>query len=34
LLFKIGNSAYANRPLTLEILGSSDQKLATISLDL
>jgi hypothetical protein len=34
LLFKIGNSAYANRPLTLEILGSSNQKLATISLDL
>jgi hypothetical protein len=34
VLFKIGNSAYANRPLTLEILGSSDQKLATISLDL
>jgi hypothetical protein len=34
LLFKIGNSAYANRPLTLDILGSSNQKLATISLDL
>jgi hypothetical protein len=34
LLFKIGNSAYDDRPLTLEILGSSDQKLATISLDL
>jgi hypothetical protein len=34
LLFKISNSAYANRPLTLEILGSSDQKLASISLDL
>jgi hypothetical protein len=34
LLFKIGNSAYANRPLTLEILGASDQQLATISLDL
>jgi hypothetical protein len=34
LLFKIGTSAYANRPLTLDILGSSDQKLATISLDL
>lgn len=34
LLFKIGTSAYANRPLTLEILGSSNQKLATISLDL
>lgn len=34
LLFKIGTSAYANRPLTLEILGSSSQTLATISLDL
>jgi hypothetical protein len=34
LLFKISNSAYANRPLTLEILGASDQKLASISLDL
>ncbi|MGI8505517.1 MAG: hypothetical protein ACR2MK_01720 [Solirubrobacteraceae bacterium] len=34
LLFKIDNSAYDNRPLTLEILGSSNQKLATISLDL
>lgn len=34
LLFKIGTSAYANRPLTLQILGSSNQKLATISLDL
>ncbi len=34
LLFKIGNSAYDNRPLTLEILGPSNQKLATISLDL
>ncbi|MEO6859655.1 MAG: hypothetical protein ABI323_13915 [Solirubrobacteraceae bacterium] len=34
VLFKIGNSAYANRPLTLEILGSSSQTLATISLDL
>jgi len=34
LLFKIGTSAYANRPLTLEILGSGNQKLATISLDL
>jgi hypothetical protein len=34
LLFKIGNSAYSNRPLTLYILGAGDQKLATISLDL
>jgi hypothetical protein len=34
LLFKISNSAYANRPLTLWILGSANQKLATISLDL
>ncbi len=34
LLFKIGTSAYDNRPLTLHILGSSNQSLATISLDL
>jgi hypothetical protein len=34
LLFKIGNSAYSNRPLTLEILSNSNQKLASISLDL
>jgi hypothetical protein len=34
LLFKISTSAYANRPLTLEIRGSSQQVLATISLDL
>jgi hypothetical protein len=34
LLFKIGNSAYANRPLTLEILSPSDQNLGSISLDL
>jgi hypothetical protein len=34
LLFKISTSAYANRPLTLDILSSSDQKLGTISLDL
>jgi hypothetical protein len=34
LLFKINNSAYANRPLTLYILGSSNQRLASISLDL
>lgn len=34
LLFKIGNSAYANRPLTLEILSPGDQKLGSISLDL
>jgi hypothetical protein len=34
VLFKISNSAYANRPLTLEILGASDEKLASVSLDL
>ncbi|MDQ6732465.1 MAG: hypothetical protein M3022_19800 [Actinomycetota bacterium] len=34
LLFRIGNSAYSNRPLTLEILGSGNQPLASISLDL
>jgi hypothetical protein len=34
LLFKIDTSANSNRPLTLEILGSSNQKLASISLDL
>jgi hypothetical protein len=34
LLFKINTSASSNRPLTLEILGSSNQTLATISLDL
>ena len=34
LLFKISNSAYSNRPLTLEILGSGNQQLASISLDL
>ena len=34
LLFKLNTSAYANRPLTLEILGSSNQQLASISLDL
>jgi hypothetical protein len=34
LLFKINTSAYANRPLTLYILGSSNQRLASISLDL
>ena len=34
VLFKINTSAYSNRPLTLEILGTSNQKLATISLDL
>ena len=34
VLFKIGTSAYANRPLTLWILGPSGQKLASISLDL
>lgn len=34
LLFKIGVSAYANRPLTLFILGDNGQKQAAISLDL
>lgn len=34
LLFKIGNSAYSNRPLTLEILSPANQPLASISLDL
>ena len=34
LLFKIDDSAYANRPLTLEIRGPSNQRWATISLDL
>jgi hypothetical protein len=34
LLFKIGNSAYANRPLTLEILSPTGKTLGSISLDL
>jgi hypothetical protein len=34
LLFKINNSAYANRPLTLEIRGGTQELLATVSLDL
>ena len=34
LLFKISTSAYSNRPLTLEILGSGNQPEASISLDL
>jgi len=34
LLFKINTSAYANRPLTLEILGPSQQVWGSISLDL
>ncbi len=34
LLFKVNTSVYSNRPLTLYILGSSDQRLASISLDL
>jgi hypothetical protein len=33
LLFKLNQSAFANRPLTLYILGSSDRRLASISLD-
>ena len=34
LLFKIANTAYSNRPLTLEILGTGNRPQATISLDL
>lgn len=34
LLFKLNTSAYANRPLTLEIRGPSNQLWGTISLDL
>ncbi len=34
LLFKINVSAYANRPMTLEIRGDTSQVLATVSLDL
>jgi hypothetical protein len=34
LLFKINTSAYANRPLLLQIRGASQQVLATVSLDL
>ncbi len=33
LLFKLNTSAYANRPLTLQIRGPSNHLLATISLD-
>jgi hypothetical protein len=34
LLFKLNQSAYANRPLTLYVLNPKDQKLGSISLDL
>ena len=34
LLFKVNTDVYSNRPLTLFILGSSNQRLASISLDL
>jgi hypothetical protein len=34
LLFKLNTSAYANRPVSLEILGQSQQVLATVSIDL
>ncbi len=34
LLFKINNAAFNNRPLTLKILGSANQTLGSISLDL
>jgi hypothetical protein len=34
LLFKLSTAVYANRPLTLYILGSSDQRLGSISLNL
>ena len=33
LLFKLNNSAYADRPLTLYILNPRGQKLGSISLD-
>jgi len=33
LLFKLNTDAFANRPLTFYILGSSNQRLASISLD-
>jgi hypothetical protein len=34
LLFKVSTNVYSNRPLTLYILGSNNQKLGSISLDL
>jgi hypothetical protein len=34
LLFKVNTNVYSNRPLTLYILGSGNQRLASISLDL
>jgi hypothetical protein len=34
LLFKVNTNVYSNRPLTLFLLGSHNQKLASISLDL
>ncbi len=34
LLFKVNTNVYSNRPLTLFILGSNNQRLASISLDL
>lgn len=34
LLFKVSNSVFANRPLTLYILGAGNQRLASISLNL
>ena len=34
LLFKINTTAYANRPLTLQIRGAQNQVEATIPLDL
>lgn len=34
VLFKIDDTAYANRPLTLYILGAGNQRLGSISLDL
>lgn len=34
LLFKLSTSAYSNRPLTLYVLGSHDQRLGSISLNL
>ena len=34
LLFKLDQSVYSNRPLTLYVLGANDQRLGSISLDL
>ena len=34
LLFKLNDSVYSNRPLTLYVLGANDKRLGSISLDL